>query len=261
VVSRRRYIALVAVAGIVAGIALLAWLNRPRDDPAKATVGDAVRSFRAGGEGGRHEVGPGEPALGVYRYATRGSESAKTALGGTSHDYRGLSTIVLSAGRCGERERWQVLEGRWTEAESCAGPSGRQLGTVTEFHEFFGVEQEDSFRCEGAAVPGLDDLRPGVQFSNSCESDGSSISNSAKVAGFETVSVGGEPFPAVRVVSMSRLDGETSGTARREDWRRRSDGLLLRRTATSVADASAAGTDAHYSESYTIRLLDPEPRR
>jgi hypothetical protein len=244
---------------VVLALALLAWLNRPRDEPAKATVGDAVRSFRAAGESGRREVGSGEPAPGVYRYATQGSESVDTPIVGTDHDYGGVSTIVLSSGRCGGMERWQVLAGRWSEAESCPGAHGDELRRVTEFHEFFGVEQEDSFRCRGP-LPKISDLQPGTRFSSFCESDSSSVSSSAEVIGFGTVSVGGDAFPAVHTISRSRLEGETSGTARREEWRRRSDGLLLRRSASSTADSSA-NEGAHYTESYTLQLLDPEPRR
>lgn len=257
---RRRNIALVAVAGAVVGLALLAWLNRPRDDPARATVGDAVKSFRAAGERGTHKSGSGEPAPGVYRYATRGSESVKTPIVGTSHDYGGVSTIVLSSGRCGGMERWQVLAGRWSEAESCPGPQGDEFRRLAEFHEFFGVQQEDSFRCQGRVLK-ISALQPGVRFSSSCESDASSISNDARVLGFETVAVAGETFPVVHTVSHSRVEGETSGTAEREEWRRRSDGLLLRRSVSSVADSSAGGEDAHYTESYTLQLLDTEPRR
>ena len=256
---RRRYIALVAGAAVVAGLAL-AWLNRPRDDPSRASVGDAVRSFRAGSDRGGVKVGLGEPEHGVYRYATRGSESAQTLLGGARHDYRGISTIVLSSGGCGELERWQVLASRWTEAESCPAPHGYELRALTEFHEFFGVEQEDSYRCQGAAIPGIRELRPGVRFSISCESEDASISSASRVVGFEPASVGAGSFPAIHIVLRSRLGGETSGAVRRDDWRRRSDGLLLRRSVSADADSSAGG-GSHYTEHYALQLLDSEPRR
>src|ERR1044071_6433484 len=112
--SRRRVVIVVVLAG-VAALALLVWLKLPRDEPKRATVDDAVRSFRAQGEGGG--AGAGEPALGVYRYATAGEEEAEAILS-ASHDYDGVSTITLSAGHCGQLELWRVLEGRWTEAGS-----------------------------------------------------------------------------------------------------------------------------------------------
>ncbi len=253
--ERRRNIALLVVAS-VAILAVIAWLNRPRDEPARATVDDAVRSFRADGDSGSQGGGQGEPALGVYRYTTRGSESVKSPVFGATHDYGGVSTIVLSAGRCGERERWQVLAGRWSEAEACATAHGNGTATVTEFHEFFGTGQEDSFHCRSAPVS----TQPDSRFSSSCESDDSSISSTSRVIGVEPVSVGSETFDTTHVETRSVLEGKTSGSARRDEWRRRSDGLLLKRSAESEGDTSTAG-GSHYSEQYTIELISTTPRR
>ena len=253
--GRRRKIALLVVGCLVA-VAAFAWLNRPRDEPTRATVDEAVRSFRANGDSGSHGGGPGEPALGVYRYATHGSESTKSAFFGATHDYAGVSTIALSAGRCGERERWQVLAERWAEVEAC----GERLAALTEFHEFFGFGQEDSFRCHGASPAGQRSLRPGARISNFCRSEDSSVSSAARVVGVERVTVGSEPFDAVHIESRNVLGGSTSGIAKRDEWRRRSDGLLLRRSAESDADTSAGG-GSHYTERYTIRLLSVKPRR
>lgn len=255
--SRRRYIvALVVVC--VAGLAVLAWVNRPRDDPARATVHDAVRSFRAQADGERGEAGSGERALGVYRYATQGSESVESPISDTTHDYYGVSTVVVSEGQCGKVERWQVLEERWSEGESCPGPDGDRFTAATEFHEFFGFEQEDSFRCRGIVMPRP--IKAGVSFSSSCESSDSSVVNVSRIIGIETVAVAGEPFEAIRIRSQSELSGEVTGTAQREEWRRLSDGLLLRRS-TSTATDTGIGGGTHYSERYTIKLLHPRPRR
>lgn len=256
---RRRYIVSLVVAG-AAVLAVLAWIHRPQDDPARATVDDAVRSFRAQDDGGRGGEASAGRALGVYRYATRGSETAESPILDTTHDYNGISTIVLSEGRCGEVERWEVLSGRWTEGETCKGPDGDRFTAGTEFHEFFGYGQKDSFRCRGISMSGPPVEKVGARFSSSCESDDSSVINESRVVGFETVTVAFEPFPAIHTESRSRLEGESTGTARREDWRRRSDGLLLKRSVSSEADTSLGG-GTHYTERYTIELLDSQPRR
>jgi len=253
--GRRRKVALLATVFLVA-VAVLAWLNRPRDEPTRATVDEAVRSFRAKGTGGRGG-GQGEPALGVYRYATRGSESTRGPILSTTHNYGGVSTIALSAGRCGERERWQVLAGRWTEVEACA-PHGERLAALTEYHEFFGFGQEESLRCHGEAPAGS--LGPGARFSNLCKSGDSSISSSSRIVGVDRVSVGNETFDTLHIKTRNAVEGDPSGTAKREEWRRRSDGLLLRRSAESDVDTSAGG-GSHYTEQYTIRLLSATPRR
>jgi hypothetical protein len=256
--GRRRKVALLATVCLVA-VAVLAWLNRPRDEPTRATIDEAVRSFRAKGGSGGRGGGPGEPALGVYRYATRGSESTKGPILSTTHDYGGVSTIALSAGRCGEHERWQVLAGRWTEVEACA-PHGERLAALAEYHEFFGFGQEESLRCHGNAPAGPQSLQPGTRFSNFCKAGDSSISGSSRIAGVERVSVGNESFDAFHIETRNAVEGDPSGTAKREEWRRRSDGLLLRRSAESDVDTSAGG-GSHYTEHYTIRLLSAAPRR
>lgn len=246
--------------GGVLVVAAIAWLNRPRDEPAKATVREAVRSFRAGEETAGQKGRSGEPALGVYRYATRGAESTKSPLFGATHDYDGVSTVALSKGQCGTIERWRVLTGRWSEVEVCSRRGGDTFATVVEFHEFFETGQKDTFRCRGPDASELTSLGEGARFSSTCESEDTTISTVSRVVGSQEVEVGGESFDATRVKSRSVLDGDTSGTARREEWRRRSDGLLLRRSTESEADTSIAG-GTHYSEHYTIRLLSIRPKR
>lgn len=253
--GRRRRIALLAVAG-GAVLAVIAWLNQPHDEPAKATVDDAIRSFRAEDDSGSHGGGQGEPGLGVYRYTTRGSEAVKSPLFGATHDYGGVSTIVLSAGHCGERERWQVLAGRWSEAEACTAAHDEGSARVTEFHEFFETGQKDSFHCHSMPVS----TRPGAHFSSSCESDNSSITSTSRVIGIEPISVGKEAFDTTHVETRSVLEGKMRGSARRDEWRRRSDGLLLKRSAENEGDTSVA-SGSHYSEKYTIELISTTPQR
>lgn len=257
--GRGRKIALLVAACVVV-LAGLAWLNRPRDEPTRATIDDAVRSFRAKGDSGRSGDNPKEPPFGVYRYATQGSETVDGAFFGATHDYDGVSTIVLSAGRCGTRERWQVLSGRWSEAEACLAADDKSSATVTEFHEFFETGEEDSFRCNDISASGTSTLRTGARFSSVCKSDDSSLSTVSRVIGTEQVAVGEETFDAFLIESRSVLGGESSGSSKREEWRRRSDGLLLRRSTDTEADTSAGG-GSHYTERYTLELLSTKPRR
>lgn len=256
--ARGRKIALLGGGALVV-LAVLAWLNRPRDEPAKATVADAVRSFRSEDDAAKRKRA-GVPALGVYRYSTRGAESIANPILDTTHDYNGVSTIAVSAGRCGQRERWQVLNGRWSETEACIPAHSAATATVIEFHEFFETGQRDTFHCKGPAGAGPAALKPGARFDSSCESDDSSISTSSRVVGVETVPVGYEDFEAIHIASRSAFEGATSGSASRDEWRRRGDGLLLKRSTESEADTSVAG-GTHYSERYTIRLLSTRPKR
>jgi len=243
--------------GCLVVLALVAYLAWPRDETSRTTVGDAVRSFRSEAAEARQREGTGEPAPGVYRYGTRGSESVDSPVLNTTHDYNGVSTIVISAGRCSERERWQVLDARWTEGELCPGAGGETNGTVVEFHEFFGTAQKDVFHCRGEDLP----LRAGAESESSCSSDDSSISTVSRVLAVEKVRVGAATYDAAVIRSRSEFGGANSGTAVRREWRRRSDGLLLRRAVDSDAKTSTPAGSAHYTERYSIRLLSTTPKR
>ncbi len=260
--SRGRTIALVVAACVVVG-AFLAWRVFPRDDTSRATVGDAVAKFREGGAG----AGGGEGALferrpGVYRYSTRGSESADTGLISATHDYDGISTMTISPAGCGVVERWQVLGGRWSEFTSCPTKGDFfELKGFVDYHEFFGDSRESSYTCTGDAASKRSARQVGKTFRGRCESkDGNTATSMSLVKAIEKIDVGDNSYDAVHTTTDVRLDGNVTGTAKRGDWRRRSDGLLLRRVSSS--DAKMSGSiDADYSENYTIQLLSVNPRQ
>jgi hypothetical protein len=257
---RRRYVAIVAIACALIP-AYLVWRAFPRDRATPVAVGEAVRIFR------QRSVRPlsarsGEPAPGVYRYSTRGTESVDAALGifSTSHDFRGTSTISVIPTRCGGVERWQVLATRWMEVASCRQSGGYRLVSVDEMHEFFGVRREVLYRCREPPRPGPTRLRPGMGWRGRCETGDSSRVSDFRVLGLEPVSVGGSSFEAVHTRTELKLGGTYSGSARQEEWRRRGDGLLLRRL--SRTDGFLGGAvDAHYAERYEIELRSPKPDR
>ncbi|HEX6228023.1 MAG TPA: hypothetical protein VFZ41_01015 [Solirubrobacterales bacterium] len=238
-------------------VGYVAWQNFPSDETTRATVGEAVERFRQGRAAGE---GPGGAALGVYSYRSRGSESADTGLLSAIHDYDGTSTVTIDRGPCGVLERWQVLAERWTEAEFCVPPKGSGLREISEFHEFFGRERKNGYRCRGRA-PSRRKLRtPGTRWASTCSSKSGVARSRSQVVGIEKLTVAGKRFDAVHTTSDVVLEGQVSGTTTREDWRRRLDGLLLRRVVET--EATMEGTpDADYEEQYTIELISTEPRR
>jgi hypothetical protein len=256
-VSRRRYIALAAVAaGIV--VAIVAWKVFPRDQVSKATVAEALQEFRgAGGPGGRQGKGP---ELGVYRYTTRGGETLNSNFADAKHDYGGVSTVAITPGPCGDVERWSVLLQRWNEAEVCLGPDGSRLKSLRVFHEFFGVGKAPDYICRGKPTPYAKDLRVGMSWTTKCRADKSSVSTEVNVEGLESVRVGARAFDSVKITARSVVEGDPSGSGEVREWRRRSDGLLLRRTAESKAKVSQGG-GGHITENYSLDLISPEPQR
>ncbi len=251
--SRGRYIALAVIACLIP-VAIFVWRNAPRDEAARATFDEALGRFRKRGEGS------GGATFGVYRYWTRGSESADTGFLSATHDYDGISTIILARGPCGVLERWQVLEGRWSEAEFCVPPDGSGLRAITEFHEFFGTKRENTYHCRGRAPSRRLLRQAGTRFSSSCVSDSSRAESVSQVVGVEKVRVAGETIDAIHTTSSVVLDGDVSGATTRDDWRRCSDGLLLQRAVDTQAKMSGT-VDADYTERYTIKLLSVRPRR
>ncbi|HEY1355077.1 MAG TPA: hypothetical protein VGF09_02065 [Solirubrobacterales bacterium] len=252
------------MAACIVVVAFLAWRLFPRDNTTHVSVGEAVNQFRAEGGG----KGGGEGALferepGVYRYRTSGSESADTGLISATHDYDGISTITISPKGCGVVERWEVLGGRWSEFTSCPTKGGDffELTGLVEYHEFFGENRRSTYTCTGDPASKRSARQVGKTFQGRCESDeGDTATSSTLVDAIEKIDVGGQPFDAVHTSSQVKLEGHVSGTAKREDWRRRSDGLLLKRVSSS--DAHMSGTiDADYHESYSIHLLSVIPRQ
>ncbi len=258
--SRGRYIAL-GVGGVAGDVAGVVCQRAPRDETTRATVGEAVSDFREAGGGRGAGGGPlFERRPGVYRYETKGSETADTGLLSATHEYDGISTITIRPSGCGVVEHWQVLGGRWSEFTSCPTQGDLfELKGLVEYHEFFGKSRESKFRCTGDAASDRSSRQVGKTFHGRCVSkDGDVATSSTLVAGIEKVRVGDEYFPAVHTVSEVKLEGGTEGTAARQDWRRRSDGLLLKRTARSDVETSGA-LSGDYDEDYSISLLSVEP--
>jgi hypothetical protein len=253
----RRALALAAAALAIGGTAY-AWRHFPRDDTTRETVDHAVARFRHSAGRGGSRAGVGALGLGVYRYMTRGGERFSSPLIGSGHDYRGISTIAITSARCGVTERWQVLFERWTETRLCVGAGGSRLRSLHDYHEFFGNPQRTVYACTERPTP--KHLWIGMRWSTRCVSRKGSISTATRVKSFGRARVGRQTFDFVRTESMVQLEGEVSGTGRQEDWRRRSDGLLLRRVASSGARIRAAG-GGHYGERYSLELLSPIPKR
>jgi hypothetical protein len=260
-VSRGRYIALAAVALVIGG-AIFAWKVVPRDSVTRATVGEAVQKFRHRVEQ-RTAHGTGlldGVEYGVYRYEIHGGEDVDATILSARHNYGGVSTVAVTPMPCGVEERWQVLKGRWTEVELCRTEGGSRVRKLRDSHEFFGEERVISYACRGDDIPVAADQRPGVGWTFECVADGASATNVSRVVAIEELEVGGQAYDAVHSRSKITLEGEVSGTDRREEWRRRSDGLLLRRVDDIEANLDIIG-GASYEEHYSLSLLSSEPER
>jgi hypothetical protein len=258
----KRYIILLLGAGASVVAAILVWLLIPEDDPERVSVGQAVQQFRTdtGTDGARGSIRGPRPEFGVYRYETDGEETLSASLLSGSHDYDGVSTVAIRAGDCGVVERWQVLAGRWREAEGCTTGSGEKASSLSEAHEFFGSLEKDVYRCSGPATSDPMNLEPGERLVTSCRSASGLVVTTMEVRGAELRRIDGRLLRPVLVEGRSLIRGDSFGSAEFIDWRRRSDGLLLGREVTSQVESDAYG-GMSYGESYRLRLLSLSPER
>jgi hypothetical protein len=261
-VIRKRYTVLAVGAVALSAVALLVWQLTPKDHATRISVPQAVQLYRADSSANaRKEVsGEARPQFGVYRYETHGEEAVSTSFLSGGHDYDGVSTITLRPGDCGVVERWQVLVGRWRESEGCLGSGGEEAKSLRELHEFFESPQKDAYTCSGPSTSDPANLKPGTNLVTVCKSDTESVVTKMKVSEASPVRIDGELLHPVLVKGTSLIEGSSAGAAGFEDWRRRSDGLLLRRDVTSHVESDSYG-GMNYSEHYGLRLLSVIPER
>lgn len=199
--------------------------------------------------------------LGVYQYRTRGQERAKaSALLDATHNYDGFSTVIISRSSCGVRERWEVLDARWSEAVFCDPPGGKGLRQISEFHEFFGIARQDNYRCVGNTLPRQLSDQAHEHVTSRCKGGNGTATIDFQVLGGAKPVVAGKPVQAVHTRSRITLRGQVSGTTQREDWRRRADGLLLHSNVITHATRDET-ISSSYFERYTLKLLSLRPRR
>lgn len=236
----------------------LAWTHWPRDAALPASIEDALRAYRAHAA----EAAPahdGLPQPGVYVYAIDGGEGLSAAVFDSTHRYAGRATVTVETSPCGVAERWQPLASRWTEASICERDGALRLAAIDEGHEFFERAQLDSYGCRGAG-PAPSDYRVGVSWQAACTGDSGVLQVDSRIVGTGAIEVGGRRLAAVHIRSRAVVGGDSAGVSIQSEWRRRSDGLLLRRAVSSEMSVAVLGGGS-YREDYSLELLDTAPRR
>lgn len=109
-------------------------------------------------------------------------------------------------------------------------------------------------------MPPFSALRVGMRWKTTCASRSNSILGRSTVVGIRTLRVAGQNLKALHIRSIAVLEGEGAGRVERDDWLRKSDGLVLRRTAATEAHFDFAG-GGYYSEQYSLKLLSSRPSR
>jgi hypothetical protein len=244
---------LTAAAGIaVVATVLVAWQLAFRDTATPASVDDALARYRAQAAGADIPIPPG-----VYVYATTGSEFV-SALGGLRHRYPVRSTITVTAGGCGMKLRWDVLEHRSNVYEIC--DDGRRLGAWTETHRFVGQDDVTPWQCELTAwLP--DPSRQKSPTGHLCRAGATLQRGTVTVVGEETARVGPATVDVVRLRIAANETGDARGPLVEERWLESETGLPVRIVyRASTLNPSPIG-DVRFEERYTLDVVSLEPRR
>jgi hypothetical protein len=205
------------------------------------------------------EVGRPRPAEGVYVYATTGGDEVDV-LGGSRHTYPSETTVTIRHAGCGLVERWDALDERWDERETCSTTKGDALKRFTSFHEFFRHADERTYTCDYLAYPR--GAEPGDVWRGTCVSGESVVHQTGRAIGFETLVVDGVRVKALHVRVDVKLTGEQEGTGVREVWGDRVTGLSIREKATTTSySVQPVFGRTRYHESVEIRLTSLDPRK
>ncbi len=249
--GRRSWLAAaVVVAAFAVGAAVWVFLLRESATPAK--LDDALARYRAEAVAGETPIPPG-----VYVYATTGSESV-SALGGRKHRYPKRSTLTVTAGGCGMRLRWDVLQHRSNVYEICDG--ARRLAAWTEAHRFVGRDDVTLWRCEGTAwLP--PDRSAGASSPHLCRGGKTVQRGTLTVVGEERLPVARGEVDVVHLELVATESEEARGSLTEDRWLEPDTGLPVRiRYRVRTHNPSVIG-DVVFEESFTISLISLAPRR
>jgi hypothetical protein len=232
----RRSIVIGGAALVVAAAIGAWWLARDAATPVEPD--DLGEAFT--GEVGDRPGGPG-----IYRFHTRGHETID-ALQGARHDYPDETYLVITDASCGPLVTWRALAERWIEWSHCGPDLG--VDATVEFHQWFGIPDEESERCDPA--------RPIATPASSvvCTAAGSTETYSVEVVGIEEVDIGGTPVVTTHVRRTSRLSGGSEGTTTADIWRLADSTLIVRMEWTSSSVTTSLAGDVTYFEEVALEL-------
>ncbi len=189
------------------------------------------------------------PPVGVYAYATRGSESLDL-LTGVDREYPVETGVVVSATACGVDLSWQPYLERTYTIELCRAGSVVTVAGYTNAYEFFGQPEHRRLTCQPAPawVPAA-----GSAIDTTCVGDGVREFRRG-TATADTIVVGGERRSAVRVAIETETSGTTEGITHEELWLDSVSGLVLRLQRSVSNRTSTAVGSAEYVEQVVLQM-------
>lgn len=224
---------------------VVAWwvLTRP---PRPVSVHDAVNKFRTtqptAPSTARPGVLPPHPAVGVYVYATEGSERVSA---GITHRYPRQTTVTVTLSGCGLEVRWDALAGRRSVGQICVRDNGWQLVSYTDVHKFLYLEDVHAYTCD---PPATTDGGTTTTCRGSDTVVTSTLQRLAPEAGLRHI----------RIVQHGTGKSKSDGTT--EAWLL-PNGLPQRVTVTNHGSQQVLGSVVTYDEKASFTLTSQTPRR
>ncbi len=202
---------------------------------------------------------PARPAEGVYSYDTSGHERLD-ALGGARHEYPDQTTLTITHGGCGLRERWQPLDGRYDERSVCATATTHAIEWYESSRSFFGQTDTRRLTCDAGAVAFSTDAPVGTEYRHRCTDPDTDARNVVTVLADEDLVIGGRTVRARRIRSVSDVTGDSRAHSEIDSWVHPETGLTLRRVSLLDGTSTGPSGDVRYHEEYTMQLRSLQPR-
>lgn len=200
--------------------------------------------------------GAPRPLPGVYVYETRGGEEIDRP--SARHDYPSETHVSVRYAGCGVVTRWQPVEDRWDETETCPAAEPALRRTATH-RAFFGQQQEQDLVCASGALAWSP--TPERSWTNRCAAADVSFTMRARSVGRETRTVDGQAVDTVRVLWRGEMRGRSEGTWVSDRWVDVRTGLLVKAvTQVDVTSSTAVGR-VRYQEHVELELVSLRPHR
>jgi hypothetical protein len=205
-------------------------------------VNESLDRFRKATPSASPSALPPHPALGVYVYATDGSERISA---GITHRYPKQTTVTITVKGCGLEVRWDALAGRRSVAQVCVRDGGWQMVSYTDVHKFLYLEDVHAYTCD-APAPADGGL------STTCRGSDTVLTSTVQ----RLDAAGG--LRHVRIVQHGTGKSDSDGTI--EAWLL-PNGLPQQLTITDHGAQTVLGSRITYNEKASFTLTSQTPRR
>jgi len=194
------------------------------------------------------------PLPGVYVYATSGYE--QVAVPGSRRDFPRSTAITVQPYSCGVVETWQPFQQHTERTVVCAARVAPVLASYYVSVSFYGQTDTTTVTCRPDAYLYLNGAAVGRTWSYTCSSAKTTARNRARVIGYQTLTVHGQPVRTVHVHVDTVTSGPNGGGSSPADyWFAATNGLLIRNTGAVHGNGTA-----HYYETYDLQLTDLQPQ-